>query len=191
MLQSPIVSHPVINAIWTKATEPNESNAVCVSPGGSHKNRIVKSFSCIRPHLVTAKKNDQYACDNDFPNWKSLGICSHSVVAAEGNGDLQAFVEWVKCPKNVPNATKLVITKIPKGRGRKGNAPPCKRKKEEIVARKQFTEIINEAISDEDDLPYMDSGSTSLASVYEGMLFNDTTESLDPGADPGFLRGGG
>ena len=47
------------------------------------------------------------------------------------------------------------------------------------MARKQFTEIINEATSDEDDLPYMDSGSTSLASVYEGMPFNDTTESLD------------
>ena len=97
--------------------------------------------SNVRPHLVTAKKNGQYACDNDCPNWKSLGICSHSVVAAEDNGDLQTFVEWVKRVKKVPNTTKLVTTKMPKGRGRKGTAPPCKRKKKEVVTRKQFTEI--------------------------------------------------
>ena len=176
-----LIPRPVINAIWTKATELlNEPNAVCISPGGSHKNRVVKSFSNVRPHLVTAKKNGQYACDNDCPNWKSLGICSHSVVAAEDNGDLQTFVEWVKRVKKVPNTTKLVTTKMPKGRGRKGTAPPCKRKKkEEIVTRKQFTEILKEAISDENDLPYTDSGSTDLAAasnVDESVLFDDTTD---------------
>ena len=54
---------------------------------------------------------------------------AHAVVAADDNGDLQAFVKWIKHAKKVPNATKLVTTKMPKGRGRKGNAPPCKRKK--------------------------------------------------------------
>ena len=141
-----LLPRPVINAIWAKATEPlNEPNAVCISPGSSHKNRIVKSSSSICPHLVIARKNGQYACDNDCANWKSLGICSHAVVAADDNGDLQAFVKWIKHTKKVPNATKLVTTKMPKGRGRKGNAPPRKRKKkEEIVTRKHFTEIINE-----------------------------------------------
>ena len=50
-----------------------------------------------------------------------------------------------------------------------------RKKKEEIVAWKQFTEIINETASD-DDLPYTDSGSTSLASVDKVMLFDDTAE---------------
>ena len=128
---------------------------------------------------MSAKKNGQYTCDNDCPNWKSLGICSHSVVAAEDNGDLQAFVEWVKRAKKVPNTTKLVITKMPKGRGRKGNIPPRKRKKkEEIVTHKRFTEVLSEA---EDDLLCTDSVSTSLATaadVDEAMLFDDSTEPL-------------
>ena len=65
-----LIPRPVINAIWDKATELlNEPNAVCISPGNNHKNRIVKSFSSIRPHLVIARKNGQYACDNDCANW--------------------------------------------------------------------------------------------------------------------------
>ena len=111
-----LIPRPVMNAIWAKATELlNESNAICISPGSNRKNRMVKSFSNLRPHLVTAKKGGQFACDSDCPNWKSLGICSHSVVAAEDNGDLNSFVKWVKRAKKVPNATKLVVTKMPKG----------------------------------------------------------------------------
>jgi len=40
-----------------------------------------------------------------------LGVCSHSVVAAQDNGE---FVEWLK------KASKFVTTIMPKGRGRKG-----------------------------------------------------------------------
>ena len=125
-----LIPRPVINAIWAKATKLlNEPNAGCISPGNNHKNHMVKSFSSIRPHLVIARKNGQYACDNDCANWKSLGIGSHAVVAADDYGDLQAFVEWIKHTKKVLNATKMVTIKMPKGRGRKGNAPSRKRKK--------------------------------------------------------------
>ena len=59
--------------------------------------------------------------------------------------------------QKVPNGTKLIVTKMPKGRGRKGIAPPRrKKKKEAVVTRKLFTEILNEAASDEDDLPNTD-----------------------------------
>ena len=115
-------------------------------------------------------------------NWKSLGICSHAVVAADDNGDLQAFVEWIKHTKKVPNTTRLVTTKMLKGRGRKGNAPSRKRKKkEEIVTRKHFTEIINEADSDEDDKTCTDSVGKRLAAtvdvdVDEGLVSDHTTK---------------
>ena len=68
---------------------------------------------------------------------------------------------------------------MPKGRGRKGNAPPRKRKKnEEIVTRKHFTEIINEADSDEDDKTCTNSYSTSLAAadIDEGPVLDHTVE---------------
>ena len=176
-----LIPRPVINAIWAKTTQLlNEPNAVCVSPGNNHKNGVVKSFFSVRPHLVIARNSGQYACDNDCANWKSLGICSHAVVAADDNGDLQAFVEWIKHAKKVPNVTELVTTKMPKGRGRKGNASPCKRKKkEEIVTRKHFTEIINEADSDEDDKTCTNSDSTSLAAaadIDEGPVLDHTAE---------------
>ena len=41
---------------------------------------IVKNSSGPNPHMVTAKKTGQYACDSECPNWKSLGVC---VAAAE------------------------------------------------------------------------------------------------------------
>ena len=43
--------------------------------------------------------NHPYARDDKCPNWKSLGICSHSVAAAEDNGDLHTLVEWLKKSK--------------------------------------------------------------------------------------------
>ena len=50
--------------------------------------------------MVTKKKTGQYCCDGTCPNWKSLGICSHTVAAAEDNCDLQSFVTWFAKAKN-------------------------------------------------------------------------------------------
>ena len=108
-------------AIWKKATELlNEPESICKSPGGSAKDRIVKSTSGSRPHLVLSKKGGQFVCDNDCPNWKSLSVCSHSVVAAQDNHDLGLFVEWIKKAKKCPNLTKLVTSTISNGCGKKG-----------------------------------------------------------------------
>ena len=68
-----------------------------------------------------------------------------------------------------------MVTKMPKGRGRKGNAPPRKKKKKEVVVtRKLFTEFLNEAASDEDDLPNTDNESTNTT-VDEGINLVNTT----------------
>ena len=79
--------------------------------------------------MVKVKKSGQYCCDNDCANWRSLGICAHSVAAAEREGKLELFVKWFKKAKRVTNLTKLATTNMPRGRGRKGGVPPSRRKK--------------------------------------------------------------
>ena len=82
----------VVTAIWQKASSLlTEPNAVVLAPGCDPCSRMVKSSSGQRPHMV---KTGQYCCDGTGPNWKSLGICSYSVAAAEGSCDLQSFVTW-------------------------------------------------------------------------------------------------
>ena len=110
---------PVLNAIWKKAVDLlSEKNALCAAPGSTDKSCIVKSYTGSRPHLVLAKKGGQYACDSACRNWKSLGICSHSVAAAQYNGELPKFVEWFRKAKKHPNLTELVTSQMPAGRGR-------------------------------------------------------------------------
>ena len=73
---SVMIPKTVLCAIWNKATELlNESESICRSPGGNAKDRIVKSTSGSRPHLVTFKKGGQYACDNECPShWECAPI---------------------------------------------------------------------------------------------------------------------
>ena len=146
-----IIQKSVLDAIWTKANELlNDPKAICMVPGGTEKDRIVKSSSGPRPHVVTAKKNGKYSCDTECPNFKSLGICSHSVATAEDNGDLQDFVNSLSKSKRVPNITKLVTAKMPKGRGRKGCAPPRKhRKKITVRSRKSFADVLKEHVTNQ------------------------------------------
>ena len=131
----------VLKAIWRKAYELlHEPNSVSHAPGQGDNARMVKSYSGSCPHLVSRKKNGQYACDSMCPNWRSLGICAHSVAAAEDNKELQLFVQWYLKAKKVPNLTKLATTEIPAGRGRKGSkAPPKKKPKVQPDSRVPFS----------------------------------------------------
>ena len=147
--ESVLIPRSVLDAIWRKGNELlNDSNSICMVPGGNSKDRIVKSSSGPRPHIVTAKKKGQYTCDGECPNWKSLRVCSHTVAAAEDNNDLDAFIQWLKKAKKVPNMTELVTTSMPKGRGRKGCAPPRKRVKQVPVdTHKTLSEVLQEQTS--------------------------------------------
>ena len=103
---------------------------------------MVKSYSGSRPHLVTHKRSGQYACDDKCPNWRSLGICAHSVAAAEDNHELLLFVRWFTKAKKVPNITKLATTEMPAGRDHKGSkAPPKKRPKVQPESRIPFSVV--------------------------------------------------
>ena len=80
---------------------------------------MVKSKSGSTPHLVTASKDGQYRCDDRCPQHKSLGVCSHSVAAAESNGELQKFLELYSKEQHI-NMIQLATHGMPAGAGRKG-----------------------------------------------------------------------
>ncbi len=95
------------------------------APGFGSKDKMVKSKSGSTPHLITASISlgeVQYRCDDKCPQYKSVHICSHTVAAAEANGDLANFLLWFRrnCGKRSPNPTKLANHGMPAGADRKG-----------------------------------------------------------------------
>jgi hypothetical protein len=74
-----------------------------------------------------------FACDSDCPNWKGMKICSHSVAVAEMSGKLAEYIEKFKKNNKTPNITKFAETTMPKGRGKKGDEQPRKRKSSQLV----------------------------------------------------------
>ena len=70
--------------------------------------------------MVTLRKNWQYVCDKSCANWNSLRICSHTVAVAKLNRELSQSVTWLIKAKRRPSLTKLVVTNMPDGRGKKG-----------------------------------------------------------------------
>ena len=70
---------------------------------------------------------------SDCANFKSLGICSHTVMTAHINGLLSEFVCHVKNAKKKPNLMQLAVHGMPAGKGKKGSRPPQKRARTESV----------------------------------------------------------
>ena len=168
---SVITPTEVLKAIWKKASELlHEPNSLSLAPGQDDKARVVKSYSESRPHLVTRKRSGQYTCDDKCPNWRSLGICAHSVAAAEDNHELLLFVRWFTKAKKVPNITKLATTEMPAGRGHKGSkAPPKKRPKVQPESRTPFSVVSGvqgkRSYHESRTLPQAQVASTSFESV--------------------------
>ena len=101
-----VVQEHILEAIWRKAGELlKEDGSIVEAPGGT--GFLIKSNSHPCPHHVTLKKSGQYCCDRECPNWQSLCICSHSVAAAEKEGDLKPFVEWYKKSKKLPKSYQI------------------------------------------------------------------------------------
>ena len=117
-----------LEGVWAKAVELiNTSNAIVPAPGQDPEVRMVLSYSGKVPHMVTPNKGGEFCCDSNCPNWKAMGICSHTVAVAEVNKKLQRFLSSRKRKKGV-NYTKLLTTSMPRGRGRKGGVTPRVRK---------------------------------------------------------------
>ena len=124
------VAAAILESIWNKASQLlHTSNSIAVAPGLDPKSHTVISASGNRPHLVQAKKTGQYVCDKACGNWNSLSMCSHTVAVAEVNGELSKFVAWFVKAKKKASVSKLVLTGMPEGRGRKGGKRPQSKKK--------------------------------------------------------------
>lgn len=118
-----------IEAISRKAVEIlMMKDGIVPAPGHDPKARMVVSKSHKRPHLVLPKKNGGMACDDDCPQYKSCGLCSHVVAAAQHNDQLSPLVSSYRKIKRTPNLTRLATSEMPKGRGRKGGKAPAKHK---------------------------------------------------------------
>ena len=97
------------------------------APGNDKKSKMVASRSGIAPHFVTVTPSGQYCCDKNCIQWCSSKICSHTIVSAEVNGELQKFLQWYHDSCQEPNITQLANFGLPAGRGRKGGIAKRKR----------------------------------------------------------------
>ena len=112
-----------------------QEDSIVSAPGYPKGSKMVKSTSGKRPHLVKCAKGGRFSCDSDCPNWKALGICSHSVAVAQVNACLAEYTDFIRRSKHLPSVTQLLLTGLPGGVGNKGNRVSRKRKREEINDR--------------------------------------------------------
>ena len=126
-----------LEGIWTKSESlVNDTTLIVPVPGSSSSyHRMVASSTGECPHLVTtpAKFTGQFKCDAKCPMYATYKICSHTVAAAEVNGKLAQFVQWLIKQKCSPNLTNLSMVGIPKGAGQKGGVPKNTRKRKRTV----------------------------------------------------------
>ena len=118
--------------MWDKAEEYlNSNNSVLSAPGSNKKSKMVASRSSVAPRFVPVSSSGQYCCDKNCIQWCSSKICSHTVVSAEVNGELQKFLRWYWDSCQEPNITQLANFGLPAGRGCKGGV--AKRKQSRTV----------------------------------------------------------
>ena len=124
-----------LKEVWQKAEELLQSPvAMSPAPGQPQGARMVLSRSGKRPHLVLPCKGGHFKCDSECINFKSLGICSHSIAVAECNNMLTEFLAHFQKAKKKPNFTALSLHGVPAGSGKKGSVAPRKRRKIETSA---------------------------------------------------------
>ena len=120
-VQSVKLPFTTIEGIWKKAGMlAGEKNAVVPASGLGQGDKMVKSKSGSVPHMVTIDHGSlHYKCDDKCLQYKSANICSHTVAAAEVNGDLAKFLHFLR-HKCAPNLMQMAIHGMPAGAGRKG-----------------------------------------------------------------------
>ena len=108
------------------------------------KTRIVSSDSGSQPHSVTPVGTHKYACDASCMQFKSRGICSHTLAAAPDNKDLHEFVHAHLSESTSHNATPAATARGNRFAGRKpGDSPRVRRKvREPAPARCTLGEVL-------------------------------------------------
>ena len=137
------------------------------------------SYSEKRPHLVSAKKTGQYVYDKACGNWNSLNL--YVVAVAEANGELSNFVSWLTKTKKKPSVTKLVVTRMPPARGRKGGETTQHKKKVLLITSR--TPIVSLASGTTPGVSTSSQSSSSSMPVHPPPLIHLTPQSPSPGSE--------
>ena len=128
-LSTPLnLPHSALEAISQKASELlRTEGAIVHAPGHPSDSCMVLSRSGKRPHLVTPRRNGAFSCDDQCPQYQSSKLCSHVVAVAEHVHRLPGLVMALQKENNKgPNVSKLALTTMPRGRGRKGSKAPAR-----------------------------------------------------------------
>ena len=135
---SGITSIPIVTleGMWHKAEDlVNASNSITPAPGMSKKDKMVMSYSQVKPHYVQYKDSGQYLCDSECMQWCSSQICSHALAVAQVNGDLEKFLQWYVHHGCSPNLTTTGMSGLPTGKaGCKGGKTRRKRTRSTITS---------------------------------------------------------
>lgn len=152
--QLPSSSNPLINtrlsesiqmSMWAKVQSYlGDSASYTNAPGVmDYSCLLVKSQSSTRPHFVQKTGSGAYKCDKECLMFKSTnGVCSHSLLAANLNGELDLFVNRYSKTKVPTNYANLAQHGLPVG----GKKPSTRRKS----SSKKTTAAVKNLIADAD-----------------------------------------
>ena len=119
--------HTTVEGVWKKAA-------------AAAADKMVKSKSGDAPHLVRAHEH-KYKCDDQFPHFKSISLCSHVVAAAESNGDLIEFVNWFGFKHGSgPNLMRMATHDMPGHKN--GKAPKIRAKPKQLPSDDNHVPLI-------------------------------------------------
>ena len=166
-----------IQAIGKKATELLATDSAIVPALGHPADScMVLSRSGKRPHLVTPKKNGGFSCDEECQQYRSSKVCSHVVAVAERSQRLRALLLSLQREKSSgPSLSKLALTTMPKGRGRKGSkVPPRKKQALDVQQRFELTSIATMQMGQQ----------TNIGQVYVTQASQNPSSSCYPYAFP-------
>ena len=180
-----------LKGIWQKAEELlNSQHGMSPTPGQPEEARMVLSCSDKRPHLVLPCKGGRFKCDSDCLNFKSLGICSHSVAIAECNNLLTEFLAHFQKAKEKPNFTSVSLHGVPAGSCKKGGVVPRRRRKLETTSSKHVDRLESTATLPSSSA-VMSGNTTGNASPLAQVCGASTVNtSLDTQAGPSYKFGG-
>ncbi|CAB4007303.1 Hypothetical predicted protein, partial [Paramuricea clavata] len=121
-----------------KAAEIHAAGTVVALPSTDATSTVVvpSKTNPKQPHIVNMFPNGKCECDKNCPGYTAESVCAHVIAACLKMSRLSDFLRWFVSTKKKTggvNYSKAVSFGMPKGRGRKGEAPPRKRKKESVT----------------------------------------------------------
>ena len=172
------LSQPVVSGIWQKANIlVSDTSCISTVPGGSGKDKFVLSRSGNLPHLVKCHDNI-YRCGDSCLNFKSIGICSHTVAAAESNHELSLYLTWYEKNKasKPTNLFQLAKHGMPAGAGCKGGKPKRSRRKASSAQKMINAELIHDSSPSVQYTVSQSTSSTSMQMTQASQLISSTSD---------------